>query len=177
MARDLARTGTELSRLMTAGRWRSPRMPALYTRNETVARGAVAQFYGSRSKFFRVERRKIRRWWGGADEHPAEGESSLDDSVVGDPTGGVDMPEPSSDVTAECGESPGCRGDVEVVDSGGTMLFGFASADINGRMQERNVSRIRALIHAPHFMAENIAKSLLRPALLLNCPLCIVHPA
>ena len=46
MARDLARAGTELPRLMTAGRWRSPRMPALYTRNETVARGAVAQYYG-----------------------------------------------------------------------------------------------------------------------------------
>ena len=48
MARDLARAGTELPRLMTAGRWRSPRMPALYTRNETVARGAVAQYYGGR---------------------------------------------------------------------------------------------------------------------------------
>ena len=47
MARDLARAGTELPRLMTAGRWRSPRMPALYTRNETVARGKVAQYYGS----------------------------------------------------------------------------------------------------------------------------------
>ena len=50
MARDLARTGTELPRLMTAGRWRSPRMPALYTRNETVARGAVAQYYGGRRR-------------------------------------------------------------------------------------------------------------------------------
>ena len=45
MARDLARAGTELPRLMTAGRRRSPRMPALYTRNESVARGAVAQHY------------------------------------------------------------------------------------------------------------------------------------
>ena len=35
MARDLARVGTELPRLMTAGRWRSPRMPALYTRNDS----------------------------------------------------------------------------------------------------------------------------------------------
>ena len=51
MARDLARTGTALTRLMTAGRWRSPRMPALYTRNETVARGAVAHYYGSRSAY------------------------------------------------------------------------------------------------------------------------------
>ena len=50
MARDLARAGTELPRLMTAGRWRSPRMPALYTRNETVSRGAVAQYYGTRRR-------------------------------------------------------------------------------------------------------------------------------
>lgn len=46
MARDLARAGIELPRLMNAGRWRSPSMPAYYTRNETAARGAVAQFYG-----------------------------------------------------------------------------------------------------------------------------------
>ena len=46
MARDLARAGIELPRLMNAGRWRSPAMPAHYTRNETAGRGAVAQFYG-----------------------------------------------------------------------------------------------------------------------------------
>ena len=45
MAQDLARAGIELPRLMTAGRWRSPAMPAHYTRNETASRGAVAQFY------------------------------------------------------------------------------------------------------------------------------------
>ena len=39
MACDLARAGIELPSLMTAGRWRSPKMPALYTRNETVVRG------------------------------------------------------------------------------------------------------------------------------------------
>ena len=50
MARDLARAGIELPRLMTAGRWRSPTMPALYTRNETAGTGAVAQFYGDRRK-------------------------------------------------------------------------------------------------------------------------------
>lgn len=59
MARDLARSGTELTRLMTAGRWRSPRMPALYTRNETVARGAVAQFYGSRGRNFERKRASV----------------------------------------------------------------------------------------------------------------------
>ena len=46
MARDLARAGIELPSLMNAGRWRSPAMPAHYTRNETAGRGAVAQFYG-----------------------------------------------------------------------------------------------------------------------------------
>ncbi len=48
MARDLARAGIELPRLMTAGRWRSPDMPALYIRNETAGSGAVAQFYRHR---------------------------------------------------------------------------------------------------------------------------------
>ena len=46
MARDLARVGIELPSLMTAGRWRSPAMPAHYIRNEVAGRGAVAQFYG-----------------------------------------------------------------------------------------------------------------------------------
>ena len=45
MAQDLARIGVELPSLMIAGRWRSPTMPAHYTRNETADRGAVAQFY------------------------------------------------------------------------------------------------------------------------------------
>ncbi|WP_419554204.1 tyrosine-type recombinase/integrase [Candidatus Poriferisodalis sp.] len=48
MAQDLVRAGIELPGLMTAGRWRSPTMPAHYTRNETAGRGAVAQFYGYR---------------------------------------------------------------------------------------------------------------------------------
>ena len=46
MARDLARAGIELPRLMNAGRWRNPAMPAHYTRNETAGKGAVAQFHG-----------------------------------------------------------------------------------------------------------------------------------
>ena len=45
MACDLARAGTELPSLMTAGRWSSPRMPALYTRKEAAGRGAVARYY------------------------------------------------------------------------------------------------------------------------------------
>ena len=48
MACDLARVGVELPSLMTAGRWSSPTMPALYIRNETAGRGAVAQYYGNR---------------------------------------------------------------------------------------------------------------------------------
>lgn len=46
MARDLVRFGTELTSLMNAGRWKSHRMPAHYTRAEAAGRGAVAQFYG-----------------------------------------------------------------------------------------------------------------------------------
>ena len=45
MARDLVRAGIELPSLMTAGRWRSPAMPAHYARGETAGKGAVAQFY------------------------------------------------------------------------------------------------------------------------------------
>lgn len=45
MACDLVRAGIELPSLMTAGRWRSPAMPAHYARNETAAKGAVARFY------------------------------------------------------------------------------------------------------------------------------------
>ena len=46
MARDLAANGTELPALMQAGRWQSERMPAVYTRNESAGRGAVARYYG-----------------------------------------------------------------------------------------------------------------------------------
>ena len=45
MAIDLARAGTDLTSLMVAGRWQSPRMPARYTRNELAGRNAVARFY------------------------------------------------------------------------------------------------------------------------------------
>ena len=45
MARDLARSGIELPSLMNAGRWRTPTMPAHYTRNESAGKGAVAQFH------------------------------------------------------------------------------------------------------------------------------------
>ena len=45
MAQDLARAGTELPALMTAGRWQSPTMPARYTRAEQPGRGAIARYY------------------------------------------------------------------------------------------------------------------------------------
>ena len=48
MARDLVKAGIELPSLMNAGRWRSPAMPAHYTRNEAAGKGAVAQFHGFR---------------------------------------------------------------------------------------------------------------------------------
>lgn len=46
MAQDLSAAGTELSALMVAGRWKSHRMPAHYTRGERLKRGAVARFHG-----------------------------------------------------------------------------------------------------------------------------------
>ena len=45
MAQDLARSGVELPALMTAGRWKSSRMPARYTEREAAHRGAVARYY------------------------------------------------------------------------------------------------------------------------------------
>ena len=49
MAQDLSAAGFALPELMTAGRWKSPRMPARYTERQAAGRGAVAQYYqGSR---------------------------------------------------------------------------------------------------------------------------------
>ena len=45
MAQDLARSGVELPELMTAGRWKSSRMPARYTERQAAGRGAVARYY------------------------------------------------------------------------------------------------------------------------------------
>ena len=49
MAQDLAATGVELPALMTAGRWKSSKMPARYTERQTADRGAVARYYQERS--------------------------------------------------------------------------------------------------------------------------------
>ena len=45
MAQDLVKSGTELPTLMTAGRWKSSRMPARYTERQAAGRGAVARYY------------------------------------------------------------------------------------------------------------------------------------
>ena len=48
MAQDLAAAGVELPALMTAGRWKSSRMPARYTEGQAAGRGAVAKYYQGR---------------------------------------------------------------------------------------------------------------------------------
>jgi site-specific recombinase XerD len=48
MAQDLAASGAELPAIMTAGRWRSPTMPARYAERTLAGRGAVARFYEGR---------------------------------------------------------------------------------------------------------------------------------
>ena len=45
MAQDLSSAGFALPELMTAGRWKSPRMPARYTERQEAGRGAVARYY------------------------------------------------------------------------------------------------------------------------------------
>ena len=48
MAQDLAAAGVELPTLMTAGRWKSSKMPARYTERQAAGRGAVARYYQGR---------------------------------------------------------------------------------------------------------------------------------
>ena len=45
MAQDLVKNGVELPALMTAGRWKSAKMPARYTERQAAGRGAVARYY------------------------------------------------------------------------------------------------------------------------------------
>ena len=45
MAQTLSAEGFALPELMTAGRWKSPRMPARYTERQAAGRGAVARYY------------------------------------------------------------------------------------------------------------------------------------
>ena len=46
MAQDLTASGAGLVAIMVAGRWKSERMPAHYSRKEAVGGGAVARYYG-----------------------------------------------------------------------------------------------------------------------------------
>ena len=48
MAQDLVKSGVELPALMTAGRWKSSKMPARYTERKAADRGAVANYYQER---------------------------------------------------------------------------------------------------------------------------------
>ena len=48
MAQDLVKSGVELPALMTAGRWKSSKMPARYTERQAADRGAVARYYQDR---------------------------------------------------------------------------------------------------------------------------------
>ena len=45
MAQDLVKSGVELPALMTAGWWKSSKMPACYTERQAADRGAVARYY------------------------------------------------------------------------------------------------------------------------------------
>ena len=45
MAQDLVKSGVELPALMTAGRWKSSKMPARYTERQAADRGAAAKYY------------------------------------------------------------------------------------------------------------------------------------
>lgn len=46
MTQDLTARGMGLTAIMVAGRWKSERMPAYYSRGESAGRSAVARFYG-----------------------------------------------------------------------------------------------------------------------------------
>lgn len=46
MTQDLTARGMGLAAIMVAGRWKSERMPAYYSRGESAGRSAVARFYG-----------------------------------------------------------------------------------------------------------------------------------
>ena len=64
MSQDLAAAGFALPELMTAGRWKSPRMPARYTERQAAGRGAVARYYqGGRGEGTDIAARMGRRSW------------------------------------------------------------------------------------------------------------------
>ena len=48
MTQDLTAQGAGLVAIMNAGRWKSERMPAHYSRGQAAGRGAVARYYADR---------------------------------------------------------------------------------------------------------------------------------
>ena len=181
MARDLARDGAELPRLMTAGRWRSPRMPAHYTRNESVARGAVAEYYGAHRRRAGPNRSEAARNADEASQNERAGEDVLTDAT---------------DVfSGRLREGPEHMSACRRVTTYGKLLS--APDPMDGHLGEpsEDKARIKAFIGALTFRAETIAKplpgsALLAPtalaelhrrviflALFLNLPLCYLHPA
>ena len=144
MARDLARAGTELTRLMTAGRWRSPRMPALYTRNEMVARGAVAQYYGGR-----------RMGAGRTALRP----KAKDSSRAGEVAGGNGSR--GADAQIDRGEY-----DLQDWEESDNMPCALNLRAIIGTVPMAGDSGIKALIHAVCSSAETLVNLLLSPPLL-----------
>ena len=62
MAQDLAATGVDLPALMTAGRWKSSRMPAKYTERQAAGRGAVARYYQRRGRGNSSSRGRVDRY-------------------------------------------------------------------------------------------------------------------
>ena len=55
MAQDLVKSGVELPALMTAGRWKSSKMPARYTERQAADRGAVAPVLPGRPGGLKVQ--------------------------------------------------------------------------------------------------------------------------
>ena len=162
MARDLARVGTELPRLMTAGRWRSPRMPALYTRNESVARGAVAQYYGIGGR--RLESREA-----GTKRIGANGERVRGGEI---PMGNPGERNCPSDALSEVGctsreteqqQDPAC-----VATHRSKMLPFTRSADASWAQTAEHKAPIKAFIGALTFRAETIVDLLRNSASILR---------
>ena len=57
MAQDLVKGGVELPALMTAGRWKSSKMPSRYTERQAADRGAVARYYQEQVNYMSTETR------------------------------------------------------------------------------------------------------------------------
>ncbi len=145
MARDLARAGTELTRLMTAGRWRSPRMPALYTRNETVARGAVAHYYGSRWRLHGrtgIDAAHGEGLRAAGDSRPGASETQANEEVVPNTASGIEKW-------------------LQASEESGKLFHASLSAGDNGSVTESRQGRIKALIHAVSRGAEALLNYLL----------------